>query len=131
MPKLILNLRERPQNSYVKLDQEDGTPPVLLERIQKISVTADAQSNLPLTVEMTMYSPDFDSEVVISENTARAILIQERTRQLSFLSDLDFRMLKDLRVALYRSAEFRKDDPRVKALDKVLIAEKDRPDTEF
>lgn len=89
--KLILNLHEVPHFSEIML-QEEGADPVKLNRVKRVILTADAED--PTTVELHMFSPDFQGEVLVSDLTAEAIVLHERQRALSFLDDADVYALR-------------------------------------
>lgn len=94
--KLLLNLKELSNASEIAL-QEDGEPPVKLRRVKSLSVTVNAEQDggMPM-VALTMYSPDFESEAVISDATAEAVMQHESERQLEFLDPVDVDALKML-----------------------------------
>lgn len=96
MPKLLLNLREFSNASEIML-QEDGEPPMKLKRVKAVHVAVDADSDggMPM-VTLTMYSPDFESEVAINDSTAEAVMQHESERQLEFLDPVDVDALKML-----------------------------------
>lgn len=116
--KLILNLHELSHASEVLL-QTDGSEPVKLNRVKRVTLTADAEDGPP-TVELCMYSPDFQGEVLISDWTAEAIALHERRRALEFLDDKDAGYILELRHTLVRVLEWPEDDSRLKPIDKII-----------
>ena len=115
--KLIFELTEMSDGGHIHL-QHDGEPPVELRRVKRAVVIAEAGE--PPMVKLTMHSPHFESEVIVSDLTAEAIVMHERQRQLAFLDDKDVGYLHELRATLVRVRGWPEDDLRLKPLDKIL-----------
>jgi len=92
--KIVFNLVEMASNGGHVYLQHDGELPVELRRVKRLVVVAEAGD--PPMVELTMYSPDFESEVLISDLTAEAIAMHERQRQLAFISEAEAASLREL-----------------------------------
>lgn len=128
--KLILNVRGMSggHESHVHL-QYEGEDPVELKRVKRAILTVDEDG--PPMVELHVYSPDFDNEVLITDYTAEAIVMHERQQQLSFLTGADVAGLIALRHTLINVLEFPPDDDRLKPIQKIIAELEKREEIPF
>lgn len=83
--KLLVHLSESgSHHSKICLQQGDD-PPVELRHVERISISQTSDGGPPM-VELTMWTPDFDATVAISDRTAEAIVMHERRNLLAFLT---------------------------------------------
>jgi hypothetical protein len=97
--KLHVKLGPDAKDAAVSVKLDDGTLH-RLDRVLSITLHATSNDQVPPTVSMVMWSPDFDAEIPISEDLAKAILVADVNRTLSFIDDKEAGALRTLLAEL-------------------------------
>lgn len=117
-----------------------------LTRVRRACIVVDSDEPL-IQVDLTMYSPQFDEEIIITRAHAEAIRNHQTDQGLAFLTSEDRKRIRELREGMQAAAERAAsgEDPKAVAsmvamwsgssghfvtLDK-LIAELDRHEREL
>jgi hypothetical protein len=93
--KLHVKLGPTAGDNAISIKFDDGTMH-RLDKVLSITLNANADERIPPTVTLTMLSPDFESDIPISDDLAQAILRCSSDRQLSFIDDTEAAALREL-----------------------------------
>jgi hypothetical protein len=97
--KLHVKLGPDAKDAAVSVKLDDGTLH-RLDRVLSITLHATSNDQVPPTVSMVMWSPDFDAEIPVSEDLAKAILAADGQRTLGLFSEDDASALRALNAML-------------------------------
>jgi hypothetical protein len=96
--KILLKLALNPAHNHIALQRDGDAQPRQLNYVRAIKVSADAEGDQ--SVELTLYTNDFQSELEVSDATAEVILRNEAIRAFSFIDTDEEHELRKLRAAI-------------------------------